>query len=124
MANDTLTQEAVIPAADSPKKVNAGRITQVIGPVVDVSFEAEGSRLPNILDALEVTKLNGSKLILECQQHLGQSRVRTIAMDSTDGLQRFGCVAGADVDDSAGLDALLAQRAQHQVAVRHVARLQ
>ena len=88
MANDTLTQEAVIPAADSPKKVNAGRITQVIGPVVDVSFEAEGSRLPNILDALEVTKLNGSKLILECQQHLGQSRVRTIAMDSTDGLQR------------------------------------
>ncbi len=88
MANDTLTQEAVTPAAASHKKVNTGRITQVIGPVVDVSFEAEGSRLPNILDALEVTKLNGTKLILECQQHLGQSRVRTIAMDSTDGLQR------------------------------------
>ena len=88
MANDTLTQEAVTPAAASHKKVNTGRITQVIGPVVDVSFEAEGSRLPNILDALEVTKLNGTKLILECQQHLGESRVRTIAMDSTDGLQR------------------------------------
>ena len=88
MANDTLTQEAVTPAAASHRKVNTGRITQVIGPVVDVSFGAEGSRLPNILDALEVTKLNGTKLILECQQHLGESRVRTIAMDSTDGLQR------------------------------------
>lgn len=88
MANDTLTQEAVNAATVSPTKVNTGRITQVIGPVVDVSFEDEGSRLPNILDALEVTKPNGSKLILECQQHLGESRVRTIAMDSTDGLQR------------------------------------
>jgi len=68
--------------------VNKGKITQVIGPVVDVSFEGEGSRIPAILDALEVTKENGQKVILECQQHLGEDRVRTIAMDSTEGLQR------------------------------------
>src|SRR5215217_1142303 len=67
---------------------NIGRITQVIGPVVDVSFVGENSRLPNILDALEVTKFNGQKIILECQQHLGEDRVRTIAMDSTEGLTR------------------------------------
>ncbi len=68
--------------------VNTGKITQVIGPVVDVSFEGEGSRLPSILDALEVTKINGQKVVLECQQHLGEDRVRTLAMDSTEGLQR------------------------------------
>ena len=67
---------------------NIGKITQVIGPVVDVSFSAEGSTLPKILDALEITKENGQKVILECQQHLGQDRVRAISMDSTDGLQR------------------------------------
>jgi F-type H+-transporting ATPase subunit beta len=65
---------------------NIGKVTQVIGPVVDVSFE--GAKLPKILDALEVTKANGQKVILECQQHLGEDRVRTIAMDSTDGLTR------------------------------------
>ena len=64
-----------------------GKITQVIGPVVDVSFDTEGS-LPNILDALVVTKENNQKIILECQQHLGEDRVRTIAMDSTEGLTR------------------------------------
>jgi F-type H+/Na+-transporting ATPase subunit beta len=67
--------------------VNKGKITQVIGPVVDVSFENEG-QLPAILDALEVTKSNGSKVIMEVQQHLGEDRVRAIAMDSTEGLQR------------------------------------
>ncbi|WP_460673620.1 F0F1 ATP synthase subunit beta [Larkinella ripae] len=67
---------------------NTGRVTQVIGPVVDVSFEGEGSRLPAILDALEVTKANGQKVILECQQHLGEDRVRTISMDATEGLER------------------------------------
>ena len=76
---------------------NIGRITQVIGPVVDVSFSGENSKLPNILDALEVTKGNGQKIILECQQHLGEDRVRTIAMDSTDGLTR-----GAEVVDLGG----------------------
>ena len=74
---------------------NIGKITQVIGPVVDVSFDAEGSKLPNILDALEVTKENGQKIVLECQQHLGENRVRTIAMDSSEGLTR-----GTDVLDT------------------------
>ncbi|MCS6967137.1 MAG: F0F1 ATP synthase subunit beta [Cytophagales bacterium] len=67
---------------------NIGRITQVIGPVVDVSFEGEGAQLPQILDALVVTKENGQKVVLECQQHLGEDRVRTIAMDGTEGLMR------------------------------------
>lgn len=67
---------------------NIGKITQVIGPVVDVSFEDENSKLPKILDALEVTRADGTKLILECQQHLGEDRVRTISMDSTEGLSR------------------------------------
>ncbi len=67
---------------------NIGKVSQVIGPVVDVSFEGEGSQIPQILDALSVIKPNGQKIILECQKHLGEDRVRTIAMDSTDGLQR------------------------------------
>ncbi len=67
---------------------NIGKITQVIGPVVDVSFDIEASRLPNILDALIVTKDGGQKVVLECQQHLGEDRVRTIAMDGTEGLVR------------------------------------
>ncbi|WP_299824937.1 F0F1 ATP synthase subunit beta [uncultured Pontibacter sp.] len=76
---------------------NIGRITQVIGPVVDVSFAGENSKLPNILDALQVTKDNGQVVVLECQQHLGEDRVRTIAMDSTEGLTR-----GAEVVDLEG----------------------
>ncbi len=67
---------------------NIGKITQVIGPVVDVSFEAEGSKIPNILDALNVTRPDGQKIVLECQQHLGEERIRTVAMDSTEGLMR------------------------------------
>ncbi len=67
---------------------NIGKITQVIGPVVDVSFSGEGAKLPNILDALEITKEDGTKVLLEVQQHLGENRVRTISMDSTDGLTR------------------------------------
>ena len=74
--------------------VNRGKITQIIGPVVDVSFEGEGSRIPAILDALKVTKSTGQDVILEVQQHLGEDRVRAIAMDSTDGLYR-----GLDVID-------------------------
>ena len=74
---------------------NIGKIAQIIGPVVDVSFTDANAKLPNILDALVVTKENGQKIILECQQHLGEDRVRTIAMDSTDGLVR-----GMDVVDS------------------------
>ena len=66
---------------------NNGKVSQVIGPVVDVSFDDE-LELPNILDALEVTKTNGTKVVLEVQQHLGEDRVRTIAMDGTEGLVR------------------------------------
>jgi F-type H+/Na+-transporting ATPase subunit beta len=68
--------------------VSTGKITQVIGPVVDVSFAGEAGGLPAILDALEVIKANGQRVVLETQQHLGEDRVRAIAMDSTEGLQR------------------------------------
>ncbi len=67
---------------------NIGKIAQVIGPVVDVRFDLAGGTLPDILDALEIVKENGQKIILECQQHIGQDTVRTIAMDATDGLRR------------------------------------
>src|SRR5579859_2351700 len=67
---------------------NYGKITQVIGPVVDVAFDDPSSTLPNILDSLEVTKGDGTRVVLECQQHLGEDRVRTIAMDGTEGLVR------------------------------------
>ena len=67
---------------------NVGQIKQVIGPVVDVSFAAEGAKLPEILSALEIKRSNGEILILEVQQHLGEDSVRTIAMDATDGLRR------------------------------------
>ncbi|MGI9543249.1 MAG: F0F1 ATP synthase subunit beta [Cyclobacteriaceae bacterium] len=73
---------------------NIGKITQVIGAVVDVSFEGKDAKLPDILDALEVTKENGQKVVLECQQHLGEDRVRTISMDGTEGFVR-----GMDVVD-------------------------
>jgi len=67
---------------------NVGVISQIIGPVVDVTFEKEGSELPNILDALEIKRPDGQTLIVECQQHIGEKTVRAIAMDSTDGLSR------------------------------------
>ena len=71
-----------------------GRITQVIGAVVDVQFDDEN--LPAILNALE-TENNGKRLVLETAQHLGENTVRTIAMDSTEGLVR-----GQPVTDTGG----------------------
>jgi F-type H+-transporting ATPase subunit beta len=65
---------------------NIGKITQVIGPVVDVSFE--GAELPKIFDALSIDKGNGQKLILEVQKHLGEDRIRAVSMEGTEGLQR------------------------------------
>ena len=65
---------------------NSGKITAVIGPVVDVSFE--DSNLPKILNALEINKDDGSTLVLEVQQHLGEDTVRTISMSGTEGLKR------------------------------------
>jgi len=74
------------------KGKNTGKITQVISAVVDVQFNA--GELPPILTALE-TKNDGKTLVLEVAQHLGENQVRTIAMDSTDGLVR-----GAEVLDT------------------------
>src|SRR5499426_4766494 len=68
-----------------------GRITQVIGAVVDVQFDGH---LPAILNALE-TKNQGQRLVLEVAQHLGENSVRTVAMDSTEGLTR-----GQEVSDT------------------------
>ncbi len=65
-------------------KNNVGTISQVMGAVVDVKFDGD---LPEILNALEVDN-NGNRLVLEVAQHLGESQVRTIAMDTTDGLVR------------------------------------
>ncbi|WP_340315591.1 F0F1 ATP synthase subunit beta [Rhizorhabdus argentea] len=70
---------------------NVGRISQVIGAVVDVAFDGE---LPAILNALE-TQNNGNRLVLEVAQHLGEGTVRTIAMDATEGLTR-----GQEVTDT------------------------
>ncbi len=66
--------------------MNKGKIAQIIGPVVDVDFEKD--QLPRILNALYIDREDGSRLYLEVAQHLGENRVRTIAMDSTDGLVR------------------------------------
>ena len=71
---------------------NQGKITEIIGPVIDVSFEE--NNLPKILNALEIKKEDGTSIILEVQQHLGEDRVRTIAMSGTEGLRR-----GMIVDD-------------------------
>ena len=67
-----------------------GHISQVIGPVVDVYFEGTDAELmlPSIHDALEIKRPNGKILVVEVQQHIGENTVRTVAMDSTDGLQR------------------------------------
>jgi F-type H+-transporting ATPase subunit beta len=70
-----------------------GRVTQVIGAVVDVQFD---DHLPAILNALE-TDNNGNRLVLEVAQHLGENTVRTIAMDATEGLVRGQAVADTDV---------------------------
>merc|ERR1712151_910295 len=70
-----------------------GKVAQVIGAVVDVSFEGA---LPPILNALEVTGFE-HRLVLEVAQHLGENTVRTIAMDGTDGLMR-----GFEVKDTGG----------------------
>ena len=64
-----------------------GKISQIIGAVVDVTFEDEVT-LPDIYDALKVVRPDGTEVILECQQDIGENTMRTIAMDSTDGLQR------------------------------------
>jgi len=75
--------------------MRTGRITRVIGPVVDVAFS--DGELPSIYSALEVKRNDGSELVLEVQQHIGEDTVRCVAMDSTDGLVR-----GMEVEDTGG----------------------
>ena len=65
-----------------------GKIAQVIGPVVDVIFEGDDNILPPIYTALKVDRQDGSMLILEVEQHIGEDTVRCVAMESTDGLRR------------------------------------
>ena len=64
-----------------------GKISQIIGAVVDVTFP-DGENLPDIYTALSVTRNDGVTIILECQQDIGENTMRCIAMDSTDGLER------------------------------------
>ncbi|MBE6305849.1 MAG: F0F1 ATP synthase subunit beta [Bacteroidales bacterium] len=65
-----------------------GKVAQVIGPVVDVAFEGDANQLPPIYSALRIVRPDGSSLILEVEQHIGEDTVRCVAMESTDGLQR------------------------------------
>ena len=65
-----------------------GEVIQIIGPVIDISFERAGNEMPNIHDALEIRKDDGQVIVVECQQHIGENSIRAIAMDSTDGLRR------------------------------------
>ena len=67
---------------------NTGKVSQIIGPVIDVTFENNEAGLPNIYDSLEITRPDGTKLVLECQQHIGEDTVRAIAMETTDGISR------------------------------------
>ncbi|MGB2758717.1 MAG: F0F1 ATP synthase subunit beta, partial [Maribacter stanieri] len=64
-----------------------GKVSQIIGPVVDVEFQS-GADLPRIYDSLEIVNKDKSILVLEVQSHVGENTVRTISMDSTDGLSR------------------------------------
>ena len=69
-----------------------GHISQIIGPVIDVYFDTKGQDaekvLPKIYEALRIKRGDGSDLIVEVQQHIGEDTVRCVAMDNTDGLQR------------------------------------
>ena len=70
-----------------------GKISQIVGPVVDVHFAStqdlsNNFELPRIHDALKVTRPDGKTLIVEVQQHIGEDTVRCVALDSTDGLRR------------------------------------
>ena len=83
----------------------SGTISQIIGPVVDVHFQRiEEQDLPAIHEALEVTRSNGRKLVIEVQQHIGEDTVRCVAMDSTDGLRRGmeACCTGAPISMPVG----------------------
>ena len=67
---------------------NFGYISQVIGPVIDVAYTDAGSQMPKIDEALSIVRPDGKVLITEVRQHIGENTVRTVAMDSTDGISR------------------------------------
>src|SRR4030042_536840 len=83
-----------------------GSVVQVLGGVVDVEFPSE--QLPEIYEAIEVTREGMSPLVLEVQKHLGNNWVRTVAMDATDGLQRgkAAYATGAPIMVPVGQDTL------------------
>ena len=85
-------------------EINQGKVIQVMGAVVDVKFE---DSLPAILEALEI-ETDGRRLVLEVAQHLGEDAVRTIAMDSTEGLKRGDAVqnTGAPISVPVGPETL------------------
>ena len=73
--------------------MNEGKIVQIIGPVVDIDFS--GGTLPSILSAVRIPRKNvegvEDELVCEVQMHLGEERVRSVAMDSTDEIGRASC---------------------------------
>ncbi|SIQ66822.1 ATP synthase F1 subcomplex beta subunit [Rhizobium sp. RU35A] len=99
-----MARAATLNTNSSSTSESVGRVTQVIGAVVDVAFTGD---LPAILNALE-TDNNGNRLVLEVAQHLGENQVRTIAMDSTEGLVRGQPVAntGAPISVPVGDETL------------------
>src|SRR5215471_4579122 len=94
------------PAATAAAEGTAGRVSQVIGAVVDVEFPP--GKLPNLLDALVVRTQDGREVVLEVQQEVGDSSVRCIAMDSTDGFRRGDPVraTGAPIKVPVGVETL------------------
>jgi F-type H+-transporting ATPase subunit beta len=83
-----------------------GKVSQIIGPVVDVVFDTKDVELPKIYDSLEIINADGTKLILEVQSHIGENTVRTISMEATDGLSRGRAVnaTGAPIQMPIGAD--------------------
>jgi len=73
----------------------SGKISQIVGPVIDVEFDASNG-LPKIYDSLEIKKSDGTILVLEVQSHIGENTVRTVAMDSSDGLSRGAVVTSTN----------------------------
>ena len=90
----------------APATSQTGKIVQIIGPVVDVEFTQD--RLPEILHAVELTRDDGSRVVLEVQQNLGNGVVRAISMQSTDGLRRGDAVTatGAPIQVHVGKETL------------------
>ena len=92
-------------ATQTNQKTNTGRITQIVGVVIDVEFDGG---VPAIYNALEIPKADGTKVVLEVAQHLSSKSVRAISLGSTDGLRRDMEVTdtGAPISVPIGKDTL------------------